>query len=200
MDAQKGTFFVKFEHDPWAFRADRTKFTEANDENAVQPLWSNSKYNSWETYFDTKFKNSDSLKLKYSSKKIMEANFALKNLTLPAQCGDCRIFFFFKNFKTLAVSNRIRNFLDSKEMEFNLHKEIRTNYLKKMQFELKGKDSNENLSMTIENKNSNDNLQRNYEMVYKYPFSDNFKVKVNFLFNFNFNYFIYFRLLSLMTL
>ena len=56
LDSTKGTAFFKFEHDPWLYRADRNSFTEA-PEKSSEPKMTNSKYNSFETYFDTKFKN-----------------------------------------------------------------------------------------------------------------------------------------------
>ena len=91
MDANKGTGYVKFEHDPWAFRADKKTFDAAEAEKKpTEPKMTQSKYNSFETYFDTKFKNDDSLKIKTSSNKTVECNFSMKNLTFlgDTDCGN----------------------------------------------------------------------------------------------------------------
>ena len=87
MDATNGTGYFKFEHDPWAYKADKKKFDDAK-EKPVQPQMMNSKYNSFETYYDTKFKNGDSCKVKAGSNKVIETNFTMKNLNIQG-CDDC---------------------------------------------------------------------------------------------------------------
>ena len=89
MDATKGTGYVKFEHDPWKYRADKKEFDDAT-EKPSEPRMTNSKYNSFETYFDTKFKNDDSLKIKTSSNRVVETNFSMKNLNFigTSDCGN----------------------------------------------------------------------------------------------------------------
>lgn len=152
------------------------------------------KYNSFETYFDTKFKNNDAFKVKIGSNKVVELNLALKNLRLP-QCDTCSknqsklflnitkkklIIKFNCSFKVISNDFRKR-FVDDKQLTINVQKEIRANYLKQLSFEYKGKETNENLKLTIKgalDKNNNNSLKRNYELVYNLPFNDNFKVKV----------------------
>ena len=60
-----------------------------------------------------------------------------------------------------------------------------TNYLKQLQFELNGKNTNEKLCLTVKNTEKDENLQRSFKLVHTYPFNDNFKVKVNDYFNFS---------------
>ena len=88
MDATNATGFFKVEHDPWALRADKKKYDDAT-EKPVQPRILGSKYNHFESYIDTKFKNGDSCKIKTGSNKIIESNFTMKNLTFHKDdiCG-----------------------------------------------------------------------------------------------------------------
>jgi len=166
LDSTKGTAFFKFEHDPWLYRADRNSFTEA-PEKSSEPKMTNSKYNSFETYFDTKFKNDDSCKVKVGSNKVVESNFTIKNMTFLGST-EC------------ALAKQIRDKVESKEFNVNVHKELNSNNFKQISFEVKGKSTNENLNLTIKNSSdkNNENVQRSFKLVHNYPFCDNFKVKV----------------------
>ena len=191
LDATKGTGFFKWENEAWGYRGDRDNYVEDAENPKPRPHWMDKKYNSFETYFDTKFKNGDSFKVKTGSNKVLELNVALKNLRLP-ECDSCcknqTKLFFNLNKKTInlkfiysikGISNETRKrFVDEKELTINLKKEIRTNYLKQLSFEYKGKETNENLKLTIKGSSKDEKVKRDYELVYNCPFNDNFKVKV----------------------
>lgn len=93
LDASKGTAYFKFEHDPWAFRSDKTNFTQTTQETEsvkTEPRWRDSKYNTFETYFDTKFRSDNSFKIKSGSSRVVEANFVNKNLTFNCPLNCCK--------------------------------------------------------------------------------------------------------------
>lgn len=87
LDATKGTGFFKWENEAWGYRGDRDSYVEGSEK--PRPHWMDRKYNSFETYFDTKFKNNDSLKIKSGSSRVVEASFNMKNFTFlnNTDCG-----------------------------------------------------------------------------------------------------------------
>ena len=96
LDATKGTAYFKFEHDPWAFRSDKSNFnqtSQSTEDGKTEPKWRDSKYNTFETYFDTKFKSDNSFKIKSGSSRVVEANFANKNLTFKCPLNCSKILF-----------------------------------------------------------------------------------------------------------
>ena len=58
------------------------------------------------------------------------------------------------------------------------------NHLKKLSFELKGKETADKLNLTINNKKGKEegSVNTNFELVHNYPINDNLKVKVRFKF------------------
>lgn len=94
MDASKGTGYFKLEHNHYGFKDDKKKFDDATEKPA-EPKPFNLKYNNVETYFDTKFKNDDSLKIKTGTNKTVECNFTMKNLKFPGNQDCGKLFFCF---------------------------------------------------------------------------------------------------------
>jgi hypothetical protein len=78
------------------------------------------------------------------------------------------------------LGNNVKEFIESKKLELNIQKELGTNFLKQLQVELNGKNTNEKLCLTVKNTQKDENVQRSYKLVHSYPFNDNFKVKVNY--------------------
>ena len=88
---------------------------------------------------------------------------------------------FLKKLKLIGTITSIKNFVESKELNFNIHRELGSNHLKQLHFDLKGKSTNESLAFTIKNsvdKKNHENVQRSFKLVHNYPINDNLKVKV----------------------
>ena len=82
--------------------------------------------------------------------------------------------------------------MESKEVQVNFHKEMRSNHLKQLSFQMKGKDTADNLSLTINNSvnkkeahvvnshevKAQENVQTSFKLVHNYPLNDNLKIKV----------------------
>jgi Co/Zn/Cd efflux system component len=82
--------------------------------------------------------------------------------------------------KLKALAQSVKETIESKELQFNIHKDIGSNHLKKLHFELNGKKTNEKLSLTIKNSENKEKteVKRAFELVHSYPINDDFKIKV----------------------
>lgn len=67
----------------------------------------------------------------------------------------------------------MKNCIESKNLQFNIHRDMASHHIKQLSFELSGKETNENLNLTVKNSGE----QKSFKLVHNYPFNDNFKVK-----------------------
>lgn len=86
------------------------------------------------------------------------------------------------NIYIIAFQRSLYNTLKNRELNITIGQEAGKSALKNVNFQLKSKNSAQNLSLSINNNISKvenvDKVSSNYKLVYNYPVHENFKIKV----------------------